>query len=600
MVAIQSTTRIGGRLTYRNEAIWQKLMSILATRRGHITPAGTVERRRQVGYWSGMVVSVVFTLVSLYSAWWLANWEAWMWFWAGVVFTGIIALVPIYQSATTREARLRADLLALLRQAEQAASALPDAAIQPLPVATDDGTGESKRVIAPLYRPTRIYWASKALIAGLEVFVGLEQWWINAVVRPGSDRMWQSPVAGVILIGVGMMLGMLSYRAQAPFTASATDEGLSWREGRRQRTLAWSAIRALSIIEVPRRTESEWPPVHARAVYLAIAPGQVLAWTDRILRPRHLRNTRTTAEADPGWLLCRIIVARTGLPLTDLTQRAEAIVETHAHWRRSRAENIGSPDAPASASALPHAPRASTRRSPFTLLAAVLAAAVIIAGIATVLYEPRAYAAALEEAHAQAPLLSDPLSAANGSWPVGELPRGTYTYANGAYYLAQGSNSGCSVYAWAPLDFSNGTLEVTVHQRSSFDLSEAGLVVRAADKSDTMVVFTVTPAGEWHLTRYHIGAGLVGTTNEQELIYDGVVIPVGAIHRGSDATNRLAVIMRGNSYAFFINDQFVGIYHDSGPKSGRVGVYTDGLGEAAAFSNLVVYPAPSPSPLLPV
>jgi hypothetical protein len=89
-------------------------------------------------------------------------------------------------------------------------------------------------------------------------------------------------------------------------------------------------------------------------------------------------------------------------------------------------------------------------------------------------------------------------------------------------------------------------------------------------------------------------------THEEELVYEGVLSPVSAIRRGSDATNRLAVIMRGSSYAFFINDQFVGIYHDRGPTTGRVGVFVDGLGDAVAFSDLAVYPAPTPSLLLPV
>ena len=61
-------------------------------------------------------------------------------------------------------------------------------------------------------------------------------------------------------------------------------------------------------------------------------------------------------------------------------------------------------------------------------------------------------------------------------------------------------------------------------------------------------------------------------THERDLRYEGVIFGVGAIHRGVDATNRLAVLMNGSSYTFFVNGQFVGGYQASDlPQMGRWG-----------------------------
>ena len=101
------------------------------------------------------------------------------------------------------------------------------------------------------------------------------------------------------------------------------------------------------------------------------------------------------------------------------------------------------------------------------------------------------------------------------------------------------------------------------------------------------LAFTITPNAEWHLEQYHI-RGLTATlTQERDLRYEGVIFGVGAIHRGVDATNRLAVLMRGSSYTFFVNGQFVGGYQAGDlPQTGQVGVYTEGLGDLVIFSGL--------------
>ena len=83
-------------------------------------------------------------------------------------------------------------------------------------------------------------------------------------------------------------------------------------------------------------------------------------------------------------------------------------------------------------------------------------------------------------------------------------------------------------------------------------------------------------------------------TKSQDLAYafPGLSGNTQPIHRGLDATNRLAVLMQGSSFTFFINGQFVGRYWAGGlPQSGKFGVYADGPHGPVTFSDLLIAPA---------
>src|SRR6185312_752210 len=135
---------------------------------------------------------------------------------------------------------------------------------------------------------------------------------------------------------------------------------------------------------------------------------------------------------------------------------------------------------------------------------------------------------------------------------------------------------------------SDGLIEITMRQVASFDLSPSGLLFRADPTTHTALAFTITPNAEWHLEQFTLGDD-GALTHERELRYEGVIFGVGAIHQGEDATNRLAVLMRGSSYTFFINGQFVGGYLASDlPQTGQVGVYTEGLGDLVVYSDLLI------------
>ena len=134
----------------------------------------------------------------------------------------------------------------------------------------------------------------------------------------------------------------------------------------------------------------------------------------------------------------------------------------------------------------------------------------------------------------------------------------------------------CDVSSLMARPMADGLVEMTVRQQSDFDLSAVGLLFRASASDHTALAFTITPSGEWHLTQFTLGADGV-LTNPRELRHEGLIGGVRSIHQGSDATNRLAVLMRGSSYTFFVNGQFAGGYWAIGmPQSGQVGVYVEG------------------------
>ena len=123
-----------------------------------------------------------------------------------------------------------------------------------------------------------------------------------------------------------------------------------------------------------------------------------------------------------------------------------------------------------------------------------------------------------------------------------------------------------------------------------FRPERVGILFRASASDHTALAFTVTPGGEWHLTQFTLGAD-GALTNSRTLRHDGLFGGVRSIHQGSDTTNRLAVLMRGSSYTFFVNGQFVGGYWAVGmPQLGQAGVYAEGTGGGATFSDLLISP----------
>ncbi len=483
-----------------------------------------------------------------------------------------------------------ADVLALREAAAVGdATAAPASTLSP-DAADGAGRHDARTRVRPLYHPDAIFnsW-NLGTVAVLQIATGGEQLF-SSVATPVWSRM--SLVIGAALIVSGVLFGARFVALLLGYTVVADERGLMWRQRGRPRHAFWRDMRSLSLIELPEF--GGWLGRASRRVYVLDAGDASLTWTPS---PSG-RNRKRGANASV--LLSDFVFARTGLSLRDLTSKATTVVEARqqmgnrAAWRAWLSSVVG--DAPAAAE---RRLRVTLLYLPFTL-SALLTLSLLGSGFAVARLQPGAYAGQLGAARASTPLLRDPLSENTGLWPI--TTDGRQTFAGGAYVL--NVQKGREIYAWTPNAFGDVTLEVTMRYTTDFDLDQAGLVLRANDSSQTILIFTITPSGGWQLRRLPLDGYASANLRsiERTLVDEGnIYSPVGAIHQGLDATNHLAVLMRGSSYAFYINDQYVGAYHDDGgPTSGHVGMFVDTFAGTAAYTNLAIYPAPPPTLLAPI
>lgn len=186
--------------------------------------------------------------------------------------------------------------------------------------------------------------------------------------------------------------------------------------------------------------------------------------------------------------------------------------------------------------------------------------------------------------------ISDPLTANTLQWrPTSADVKNDFAFTPQGYVYQ--STSCCDSSSLIAQPINNGLVEVTVHQQVDFDLNEAGIAFRANTASNTMLIFAVTPNGEWHVNLRPKQGG--GTESDyRSLRYEGLFGGISAIHQGLDATNRLAVLMQGATFTFFVNGQYVGRYVGNDlPLEGQVGVYVGGMNGPVTFSDLLLSPA---------
>lgn len=551
-----------------------------------------VEARRFWLAWGRFLLATALALACLATAWWTGLWGDWMWYWIAAFAMAMLVSGPSSLPSWRRDTRMHQgvnDLLAGITSADP--DIVPDATRQPPAFAPNEFAAASSQPVA-VYQPQAYslrqanYGVGCSIVTGL---VLLAQCLLGRfVASPFSG--WQGAVAGAAVLAGGLVAATRLLAGRRPLQVLATDHGLMWRTPgvvpgiwHRPSFIPWHGLRAFSVFSVPQGTTSDGRDA-AFTLFAAHGPPGTLTWT-LWAKGYHQRGGRPArGQDDPAWRLARLIVTYTGHTLRDPTDAAVRLFQVPGTALTPRSRHLAI--------------------SPW--LAGCMALIVALAGVGLLITQPRSYAARLAQTEMHAPLYADALSAPTGDWPQGAQPGGTYQYHNGAYILTEGNgDTCCDIYAWPVRTFSGATVEVDVRQATDFDLSEAGLVLRADDASGTMLVFTLTTGGEWMVKRFHYAPHQPGTSDEQTLLYDGAVLPASAIHKGSGAVNELAAIVRGTSYALFINQQFAGVYHDGGlfapgPLSGHFGVYYDGLGTSASFSNFRVYPALPPSPLVPV
>lgn len=574
---------------------WQSILKelMVSSRQLSDKRPRTTYRRRQI--WLMFLAYSALALAFLCSAWLTASQDQWFWFWVGILGSAALSVWLLTMRTSVRHERTLAGV-ARLRTAAIAGdtSLAPKARVQPSPLG-DAALSHGPITLRPLYYPEMLFELNQTFLAVMWLIVGVMQLTSNLPLNSWQVLFrWQYMLSSVVFFALGLVVGGRTVRLRRPFAVVADVHGLAWRRWGKRHVLPWAEVRALCRIDTPRWylgvPRPPWP------MYLIEGSNSTLQWTSwaRVRGPDPASTTTSaegTAVDDPSWLLCRLVATKTGCRLRDLTPAITDLVDAWATRAGPRATQ---------------SPRARRRGMTWrfirtlapSLAAASLVVALALVGSRALVLQPRLYAGQLAEARAGAPLLLDPLTKETGLWPVGSGPTGVFSYTKSGYMLTPTSGSArCGAFAWAPPRFADATVAVTVRQDSTFSLSETGLIVRADGATHTLLVFAVTPSGEWHLDRYRVGTS-EATIMDDSLRHEGSILPVDAIHQGLHATNRLAVMMRGSSYAFFINGQFVGIYRGDGPASGHVGMYVDCISQRAIFADFAVYRTPPPPPLI--
>jgi hypothetical protein len=153
-------------------------------------------------------------------------------------------------------------------------------------------------------------------------------------------------------------------------------------------------------------------------------------------------------------------------------------------------------------------------------------------------------------------------------------------------------------------------VQVTARQFGGTQSDGIGLIVRANTAGDDYVAFIVSPTdGGWTLWQYHP----IDANADDDWHYLGGG-DSAAIHTGTDATDTLLAITRGQTYVLYVNGVFVGSASDGDPDvygpdasptvgtmttphHGSAGLYlADGV-TAGVFSDFVVYRVQPPTSL---
>ncbi|MDE3228435.1 MAG: hypothetical protein KGO05_01030, partial [Chloroflexota bacterium] len=141
---------------------------------------------------------------------------------------------------------------------------------------------------------------------------------------------------------------------------------------------------------------------------------------------------------------------------------------------------------------------------------------------------------------------------------------------------------------------------VTVHHIAGSEYDWNGIILRGDQTKNRALIFAINSEGMWALDRLKLKPGDSGFGPDDSLIRLGLLTPMLAIHQGDTAVNRLAVIMRGGDYTFFVNGQYVGSYHETQDTGDRIGLAAESDSMLVGFSDFAIYPAPPASPPFPV
>ncbi|HEU5439018.1 MAG TPA: hypothetical protein VFU88_06990 [Ktedonobacterales bacterium] len=546
-----------------------------------------------------VVVAFHAALAALQSAWRTGEWEIDFFDQLLLLGVGIVQSMPLLLRAVlVPVARVTAKqvaggAVALRLAAEARDTRLASHARELTEALEKEPVPALSASFGPFQRPNGDLASDKALAAAFLLLFGFLALAVAVIVGISSDDLTARLVIGVVcgVFGAGTSAWGVAFARQArslrrPFRIEADELGLRWTRtypGKRQNQVPWGEMRSIFIISYLRGLRTHYALV-------VDARSATLAW--------EVRAGDSDARLADSDRLTRLVLARTKLPLLDLSKAAELI--TTQRWKRSYADAAGifkSP-APSGPPLWPEMPRPVSRRK---LVAAVAACFLpllllpILYGVGAGLerYQMQQLTALLAQVRSHQPLFHDALAAPDGLWPLHDpssQDANGYAYIGGAYVITPGETPdgqpAAVAEAYAPGMYRDMAVEVTVRQIGG-DLSygDIGLALHVVGIG-AEVKFGIS-GDFWRVAHYD---GCTSDDQRDDICGRFSSQNVSAIHREPRAANRLDAILRGNEVICFINDVYVGTFVDPLPQEGRVGFGSFLTGAPAAFSDFTIYP----------
>jgi hypothetical protein len=453
----------------------------------------------------------------------------------------------------------------------------PLAVIQPAPISPAELPSGQVRV-GPLRRlaPTSVNGAVPiALLAFLPlimilVFIPIFFLILDGTVQSSSSPFFVAFPSLLFLPFVALIIAAIVSARGRRFYVTADEQGLEWPDTSGQSHLRanWSQIRSLSRVNISLygsapayNNAAVWGQ---RTTYILDAGDTQLLWS--------VLPFGGTRESGASESLLRLAVARSGRALRDLSTFAAEL--SRASVSSAPAGSFASLPGVYAVGARQKRPPLRLRYAALGLVPLLLLGALLGTGGWLQSYQASYFQSLPARIHAETPLYHDDLSYQTGDWPTHVADANDYqgfAYADGAYQLSgQGSGKPVSALQWSAT-YGDAAVEVTATQLGAPPSSGndgVGVIARSSANNNNFVMLQVNHASRWTLWHYR-GAASEPWTN----LAGGAST---AIHTGPGATNRLLLVVRGQTLLCYVNDQYVGSYDDRYyplAGSGFVGVY---------------------------
>ena len=493
--------------------------------------------------------SLIFAGVGLVHAWQGGDWLEMFWlpFAIAAPFATSLtkfAVIPddrqvLYQPIADLRVAIRSGDEALAPKAELAVSAAP-----PL----FDPTGRTR--IGPLRRPQSTAGTVYMICGGLALMALIIS--VPAAIAAGSSLA--ALIVSATLAPLACLLLLVGVRTLGSFSVNADASGLRWRRpsGRRVH-LAWTDAHAL--FEVHRIAGLYGNP---ETHFVVSGERAALAWR----LPNAILATAASARSAD---LCRLVTEHTGLPLRNATTEAQRIA-SQAEPKLVFGVRMQSK------------PSSHEIRRRFKMLGLIASPALLLAlvGGGLQLAQPAYYEHLYAQAHSHAPIHIDPMTSDIGYWPAGK----NASFTSGAYTVLSGGAL-IDAVKLAPVRYNDALLEITARTNGSFygttsDQGGPGFFIQNALNDARSMTFNITVDGEYWIDRFWDDSSVPTIGNDP------------AIAKGYGASNRLAMLIQGSQYTFYVNGHYAGGFNDGDLAGGAIGLYA-GFDDVS-FSDFAVYP----------